>query len=56
MPRVLLLHSYTCYIRGWKKFFRRYECGNLQQHSLKSIWLQPDYSNSIALRYLIWLG
>jgi MoaA/NifB/PqqE/SkfB family radical SAM enzyme len=39
-----LLHSYTCYIRGWKKFFRRYECGNLKEHSLKSIWLQPDYS------------
>ena len=39
-----LLHSYTCYIRGWKKFFRRCECGSLKEQSLKSIWLQPDYA------------
>ena len=39
-----LLHSYTCYIRGWKKSFRRYECGSLKEQSLKSIWLQPDYA------------
>ena len=24
-----LLHSYTCYLRGWKKFFRRCEYGRL---------------------------
>ncbi len=39
-----LLHSYTCYIRGWKKSFRRYECASLKKQSLKSIWLQPDYA------------
>jgi MoaA/NifB/PqqE/SkfB family radical SAM enzyme len=38
-----LLHSYTCYLRGWKKFFRRCECGSLKEQSLKSIWRQPDY-------------
>jgi MoaA/NifB/PqqE/SkfB family radical SAM enzyme len=38
-----LLHSYTCYIRNWKKSFRRCEYGNLKEQSLKSIWLQPDY-------------
>jgi MoaA/NifB/PqqE/SkfB family radical SAM enzyme len=39
-----LLHSYTCYLRGWKKFFRRCEYGSLQEQSLKSIWLQPDFA------------
>ena len=39
-----LLHSYTCYIRGWKKFFRRCEYGSLKGQSLKSIWLEPDYA------------
>ena len=38
-----LMHSHTCYIRGWKKFFRRCECGSLREQSLKSLWLQPDY-------------
>jgi MoaA/NifB/PqqE/SkfB family radical SAM enzyme len=39
-----LLHSYTCYIRGWKKLFRGWECGSLKEQSLKSIWIQPDYA------------
>jgi MoaA/NifB/PqqE/SkfB family radical SAM enzyme len=39
-----LLHSYTCFIRGWKKFFRHCEFGSLKENSLKSIWLQPDYA------------
>lgn len=39
-----LLHSYTCYIRDWKKTFRRCEYGNLAEHSLGSIWRQPDYA------------
>jgi MoaA/NifB/PqqE/SkfB family radical SAM enzyme len=43
-PCPALLHSYTCYIRGWKKFFRSFECGSLKEKSLKSIWLQPDYA------------
>jgi MoaA/NifB/PqqE/SkfB family radical SAM enzyme len=38
-----LLHSYTCYLRGWKKFFRRCEYGRLSDQSLKTIWLQPGY-------------
>ena len=38
-----LLHSYTCYLRGWKKSFRRCEYGSLKEQSLQSIWLQPDY-------------
>lgn len=40
-----LLHSYTCYIRDRKKFFRRCEYGSLQERSLRSIWLQPDYAS-----------
>jgi len=40
-----LLHSYTCYVRGWKKSFRRCEYGRLGEQSLKSIWEQPDYSS-----------
>jgi MoaA/NifB/PqqE/SkfB family radical SAM enzyme len=43
-PCPALLHSYTCYIRGWKKFFRRCEYGRLKEQSLKAIWLQPDYA------------
>ena len=39
-----LLHSYTCYVRGWKKNFRQCEYGNLNDQSLKSIWTQPDYA------------
>jgi MoaA/NifB/PqqE/SkfB family radical SAM enzyme len=39
-----LLHSYTCYIRGWKKSFRRCDYGSLKEQSLKSIWLQPEYA------------
>jgi MoaA/NifB/PqqE/SkfB family radical SAM enzyme len=39
-----LLHSYTCFIKDWKKNFRRCEWGSLKERSLKSIWLQPDYS------------
>ena len=39
-----LLHSYTCYVRGWKKFFRCCEYGNLKEQSLKSIWEQTDYA------------
>ncbi len=39
-----LLHSYTCYVRGWKKFFRHCEYGSLKEQSLRSIWLQPDYA------------
>lgn len=38
-----LLHSYTCYIRDRKKFFRHCEFGNLKEQSLASIWLRPDY-------------
>jgi hypothetical protein len=38
-----LLHSYTCYIRGWKKSFRCCEYGSLKEQSLQSIWLEPDY-------------
>ena len=39
-----LLHSYTCYILGWKKSFRCCEYGSLKEYSLKSIWLQPEYT------------
>lgn len=39
-----LLHSYTCYILGWKKYFCHCEYGSLKDQSLKSIWLQPDYA------------
>ena len=39
-----LLHSYACYVRGWKKSFRRCEFGNLNEQSLKFIWEQPDYA------------
>lgn len=39
-----LLHSYTCYLRGWKKFFRRCEYGHLPEESLRAIWEKPDYT------------
>ena len=39
-----LLHSYTCYLRGWKKFFRRCEYGRLPGASLREIWLNPEYA------------
>jgi MoaA/NifB/PqqE/SkfB family radical SAM enzyme len=39
-----LLHSYTCYILGWKKYFSHCEYGNLKEQSLKSIWTRPDYA------------
>jgi MoaA/NifB/PqqE/SkfB family radical SAM enzyme len=39
-----LLHSYTCYVRGWKKFFRHCEYGNLKEQSLQAIWNHPDYA------------
>jgi MoaA/NifB/PqqE/SkfB family radical SAM enzyme len=38
-----LLHSYTCYLRGWKKFFRRCEYGRLPEESLRAIWKKPEY-------------
>ena len=39
-----LLHSYTCYLRGWKKFFRRCEYGRLPEQSLRAIWSNPEYT------------
>jgi MoaA/NifB/PqqE/SkfB family radical SAM enzyme len=38
-----LLHSYTCYLRGWKKRFLRCEYGRLPAQSLREIWEKPDY-------------
>ncbi|MDA8123732.1 MAG: radical SAM protein [Deltaproteobacteria bacterium] len=38
-----LLHSYTCYLRGWKKSFRRCEYGRLPEESLRAIWEKPEY-------------
>jgi organic radical activating enzyme len=38
-----LLHSYTCYLRGWKKFFRRCEYGSLPKQSVREIWSKPEY-------------
>jgi MoaA/NifB/PqqE/SkfB family radical SAM enzyme len=38
-----LLHSYTCYLRGWKKFFRRCEYGCLPKQSVREIWSNPEY-------------
>jgi MoaA/NifB/PqqE/SkfB family radical SAM enzyme len=42
-PCPALLHSYTCYLRGWKKFFRRCEYGHLSEESLREIWSKPEY-------------
>jgi MoaA/NifB/PqqE/SkfB family radical SAM enzyme len=39
-----LLHSYTCYLRGWKKFFRCCEYGHLPEQSLREIWSNPEYA------------
>jgi len=39
-----LLHSYTCYLRGWKKFFRRCEYGHLLEQSVREIWSNPAYA------------
>jgi MoaA/NifB/PqqE/SkfB family radical SAM enzyme len=43
-PCPALLHSYTCYLRGWKKFFRRCEYGHLPEQSLREIWFKPEYA------------
>ncbi len=42
-PCPALLHSYTCYLRGRKKFFRRCEYGRLPAQSLHAVWSNPDY-------------
>lgn len=43
-PCPALLHSYTCYLRGWKKFFRRCEYGCLPEQSVREIWSRPEYA------------
>jgi MoaA/NifB/PqqE/SkfB family radical SAM enzyme len=43
-PCPALLHSYTCYLRGWKKFFRRCEFGRLPEQSVREIWSNPEYA------------
>jgi MoaA/NifB/PqqE/SkfB family radical SAM enzyme len=43
-PCPALLHSYTCYLRGWKKFFRHCEYGHLPEQSLREIWFKPEYT------------
>ena len=43
-PCPALLHSYTCYLRGWKKFFRRCEYGCLPEQSVREIWSNPEYA------------
>ncbi len=43
-PCPALLHSYTCFIRYRKKFFRRCEFGRLPEEPLRAIWLNPDYA------------
>jgi MoaA/NifB/PqqE/SkfB family radical SAM enzyme len=39
-----LLHSYTCYLRGWKKFFCRCEYGRLPEQSVREIWSNSEYT------------
>jgi len=39
-----LLHSYTCYLRGWKKSFRRCVYGDLKEQPLGAIWRNPEYA------------
>jgi MoaA/NifB/PqqE/SkfB family radical SAM enzyme len=43
-PCPALLHSYTCFIRGREKFFRRCEFGRLPEQSLLAIWSNPEYA------------
>jgi MoaA/NifB/PqqE/SkfB family radical SAM enzyme len=43
-PCPALLHSYTCYLRGWKKFFRRCEYGRLPEQSMREIWSNTEYT------------
>jgi MoaA/NifB/PqqE/SkfB family radical SAM enzyme len=43
-PCPALLHSYTCFIRGREKFFRRCEFGRLPEQSLLTIWANPEYA------------
>jgi MoaA/NifB/PqqE/SkfB family radical SAM enzyme len=38
-----LLHSYTCYLRGWKKLFRHCEFGRLPDQPLRAIWSREEY-------------
>ena len=39
-----LLHSYNCYLRGWKKFFRRCEYGRLPGQTVREVWTTPEYA------------
>lgn len=43
-PCPALLHSHTCYLRGWKKYFRRCEYGKLPGQPLREIWSNPAYA------------
>ena len=43
-PCPALLHSYTCFIRGREKFFRRCEFGRLPEQSVGTIWSNPEYT------------
>jgi MoaA/NifB/PqqE/SkfB family radical SAM enzyme len=43
-PCPALLHSYTCYLRGWKKFFRRCAYGRLPEQSMREIWSSTEYT------------
>ena len=42
-PCVPLMHSYTCYIRGREKRFRRYVLGNLGGQDIMDIWNGDEY-------------
>ena len=42
-PCPALLHSYSCFIRGRRKEFRRCEFGRLSEKPLLGIWSNPEY-------------
>jgi len=43
-PCPALLHSYSCFIRGRQKSFRRCEFGRLPDQSLIAVWSNPEYA------------
>ena len=43
-PCIPLMHSYTCYILGRKKFFRKCILGNLKTESLQDIWQSAEFA------------
>ena len=42
-PCLPLLHSHKNYFEGIERYSRRYTIGNVQEHSVKDLWNNPEY-------------